>query len=332
MTVWRRRAITLPVLAAATALWVLMLPVVLVVAALTDVARGAPWPAVRCALYVAVYLVLECAGVVGAFVLWLVNGPWTGSPRARFLARNVALQAWWANALYRAAERLFALRTVVEGDDVVAPGPILLFVRHVSQADSLLPVVCVTRRYGIALRFVLKVELLWDPCLDVVGLRLPNAFVRRGSGERAREIAAVQALLDDLGPRDGILIYPEGTRFSPGKRTRVLEKITTGGDAEQAALATRLRHVLPPHLGGPLGLLERNRDADVVLCAHTGFEAAGSPSGILGGALVGRTIRVRFWRIPRASIPADPRARVRWMYDQWQRIDDWIDEVYPLTG
>lgn len=329
---WRRRALTLPLLVVATVLWLAALPATLVVAAVADLARGVPWAAVRCAVYLAIYLVCEVLGVAAAGMLWVVSGPWTGTSRARFLARNVALQGWWARALYHAAERVFRLRTVVEGDALVLPGPILMLVRHVSQADTLLPVVYVTCRHGIALRFVLKRELLWDPCLDVVGLRLTNAFVRRGSGESAREIAAVQRLMDGLGSDEGVLIYPEGTRFTPTKRARVLEKLGERGDAELVRRATRLQHVLPPHVGGVLGLLERNERADVVLCAHTGFEVAGTPSDLLGGALVGRTIRVRFWRVPRGEIPASAAARVGWLYDQWQRIDDWIGEVYPLSG
>lgn len=324
---WTRRAITLPLLFVAAGLWLVLLPVVVVVAAVLDRVHGAPWPRVRCAAYLAIYLVCEIAGVVAAAALWVASGPWTGTAPERFLARNVALQAWWAHALYRAAERVFGLRTSVEGDALATPGPIIMFVRHVSQADTLIPVVYVTRRHGIALRFVLKRELLWDPCLDVVGLRLPNAFVRRGSGESAREIEAVQRLLVDLGPHDGVLIYPEGTRFTEAKRARILEKIASQGDPALAARAGRLRHVLPPHLGGPLGLLERNPGADIVLCAHVGFEAAGSPADLLTGRLVGRTIRVRFWRVSYEDVPDDRDARIAWLYAQWQRVDDWIGEA-----
>ncbi len=329
---WARRAITIPLLLAATVLWVVLLPVVVALAAIFDRAHGTPWPRARCAVYLAIYLVCEVVGVAAAAALWLVSGPWTGTARDRYRARNVALQAWWAHALYRAAEHVFGLRTIVEGDALAVPGPIIMLVRHVSQADTLLPVVYVTRRHGIALRFVLKRELLWDPCLDVVGLRLPNAFVRRGSGESTREIEAVQRLLVDLGPRDGVLIYPEGTRFTESKRARVLEKLASQGDAALAVRAGRLRHVLPPHLGGPLGLLERNPGADIVLCAHVGFEAAGAPSDLVTGRLVGRTIRVRFWRIPHEAVPSDRQGRIAWLYAQWQRVDDWIGEAQSASG
>lgn len=329
---WARRAVTFPSLVLLTSSWLLLLPVTLVVAAVADLVRGGPWLVLRCAAYLTLYLVSEVIGVLSAFALWLASGVWAGAPRAPYLRRNTALQSAWATVLYRGAERIFAFRTVVEGADVIPPGPILVFIRHVSQADTLLPVVYVTRRHGIALRFVLKRELLWDPCLDVVGHRLPNVFVERGSSESAREIAAVQRLVDDLGPHDGVAIYPEGTRFTPSKRTRILAKLATHAAPDLLARATRLTRVLPPHLGGPLGLLECNRGADVVLCGHTGLEAAGSPSDLIGGALVGATVRVRFWRVPYAEIPTERNARVSWLYDQWQRLDDWLSEVYPQTG
>jgi 1-acyl-sn-glycerol-3-phosphate acyltransferase len=331
VSVWARRAVTLPSLVLVTSLWVLLLPMTLVAAVAADLVRGGPWPVVRSVVMLTIYLLCEVAGVVAAGAIWLVRGPWTGASRRSFLARNVALQSWWANTLYRSVERLFGLRTVVEGDDVVVPGPMLLFIRHVSQADTLLPVVYVTRRHGIALRFVLKDELLWDPCLDVVGRRLPNAFVRRGSEESTREVAAVQRLMDDLGTDEGVLIYPEGTRFTPDKRIRALVRVAER-TPDLAAKAARLQHVLPPHLGGPLALLERTHGTDIVFCAHTGFEAAGSPSDILRGALVGSTVRVRFWRVPYGEVPRTAAARIDWLYAQWQRVDDWLGEVHPLSG
>lgn len=331
---WARRALTLPTLAVVATLWVAALPFLLPAVALIDLVRGGPWPLSRCALYFTLYLACEVAGVLAAFVVWVASGVWAGGSRVRFLDWNLALQSWWANALYRGVERIFAIRTEVHGDDQVVPGPILMFIRHVSQADTLIPVVYVTRRHGIALRFVLKRELLWDPCLDVVGHRLPNVFVQRESGRSEHEVAAVQRLLDDLGPREGVLIYPEGTRFTPEKRRRILEKLAMHPDRVFRERAARLRHVLPPHVGGPLGLLERNEDAnaDVIFCAHTGLEAAGSPRDVVAGALVGSTVRVQFWRVPHAEIPRPREARIEWLFDQWERLDAWIGRVSHPSG
>ncbi len=93
------------------------------------------------------------------------------------------------------------------------------------------------------------------------------------------------------------------------------------------ALAEQLRHTLPPRLGGPLGLLQRNPGLDVVFCAHTGFEGAATFRDLLGGALVRREVQVAFWRVPFAQIPLERDARAQWLYQHWRRIDDWIDDV-----
>jgi hypothetical protein len=47
------------------------------------------------------------------------------------------------------------------------------------------------------------------------------------------------------------------------------------------------------------------------------------------GDLIGRHIRVAFWRIPRASIPNGREPRVGWLFDVWERVDAWIDAPPP---
>jgi 1-acyl-sn-glycerol-3-phosphate acyltransferase len=219
------------------------------------------------------------------------------------------------------------MRVEVEEAPDLGHGPIILFSRHASVGDTLLPAVFVSSRYGIVLRYVLKRELLWDPCLDIVGNRLRNCFVQRGSGESERDIALVQQLMEDLGPQDGVLIYPEGTRFTPAKRQRILERLAQKGDADLLAKAEALQHLLPPRLGGTLALLERNVGADAVFCAHIGFDGAGSFRDLLNGSLVNRLVRVCFWRVPYNEIPRTAAAQAAWLYEQWARIDTWIGGV-----
>ena len=77
--------------------------------------------------------------------------------------------------------------------------------------------------------------------------------------------------------------------------------------------------------GGTLGLLEAAPAADVVVCAHTGFEGAASLAQIWDGALVDQTIRVQFRRIPRDKIPGGRDARIAWVFEEWQRVDAWIE-------
>jgi hypothetical protein len=92
-------------------------------------------------------------GVAVAFALWLGSGAWAGlgegrTPSARltglsdrYLRANFRLQRWWARTLFGGAERIFGMHTTVEGDATVRDGPFLLFLRHASIGDTLLPAV-----------------------------------------------------------------------------------------------------------------------------------------------------------------------------------------------
>jgi 1-acyl-sn-glycerol-3-phosphate acyltransferase len=250
--------------------------------------------------------------------------------RERTLARYYALAVWWSRTLFYGAARIFDFRLETQGDEVLAASPLVVMLRHASAADTLLGPVLVVGRHGTRLRFVIKRELLWDPCIDLVGNRTPHYFVRRGSADSAREIRAITRLGRDLGPGDGVLIYPEGTRFTPEKRARVLERLRAAGDSELLAQAERLEHVLPPRLGGALALLDTG--VDVVFGAHTGFEGAGGFRDLWSGALVGRVIRAQFWRVPAAEIPAGREERIRWLFAHWARIDAWIGAQREPAG
>jgi 1-acyl-sn-glycerol-3-phosphate acyltransferase len=323
-------------------MWLLLvatLPLSVLVAAAVDGWRGdGRWVTVRFLAFALLYFSCEIVGIVTALVLWLAGG-WAGigaapTPSARltgraerYLRANFRLQCWWARTLFHGAERIFGMRTTIAGDDAVREGPFLLFLRHASIGDTVVPAVFIGDRHGIMLRYVMKRELLWDPCLDIVGNRLPNYFVQRGSDDGDREIAAVQHLLDDLGPRDGVLLFPEGTRFSVAKRDRFVDRLRGVAAPRVFAIAEHLRHTLPPRLGGALGLLDANPGLDAVFCAHTGFEGAATFSDLIGGALVDRDVRVAFWRVPYPQIPLDREARAEWLYEHWQRIDDWIGVV-----
>jgi 1-acyl-sn-glycerol-3-phosphate acyltransferase len=234
------------------------------------------------------------------------------------------LQTWWAGTLLEQLMRLFRMRLDVAGVEEVARGPFLLFIRHSSIADTLLASLLVAKRHAVRLRYILKRELLWDPCLDVVGNRLPNVFVDRGATDSAREIERVSGLAKGLGSRDGVLIYPEGTRFSAAKRQRVLERFESDGLQSLHAYASSLRRSLPPRLGGPLALLRAAPGADVVFCAHVGFEPVSTLGEVWSGGLFGATVRVRFRRVPREEVPSGRAAQEAWLQREWAEQDQWL--------
>jgi len=323
----RRRAVTIPAYATALVLLVGLAPILAPVLLLVDVARGTPLAATRLALFGIVFFAAELVGLLASALGSVVFV----RAHARRLAWHYALQTAWARVLFGAARLLFRFDVAIDGDEAVPPGPVLVLARHVSLADTLLPAVFLAHRHGLRLRYVLKRELLWDPCLDVVGHRLPNAFVARGSEDSAREIARVRDLARGIGLGEGVLIYPEGTRFTPAKHGRALARVAEHDPVRHRRVRT-LAHVLPAQLGGTLGLFDACPGADVLFLAHTGFEGVTTLRRVLDGALVGRTIRIAFWRVRAGDVPRANAERIGWLDGEWKRMDAWVGAHSTVYG
>ncbi|HMO55015.1 MAG TPA: 1-acyl-sn-glycerol-3-phosphate acyltransferase, partial [Tepidiformaceae bacterium] len=317
----RRRVVSIPLFLLALVAYTAISPALYLVSFVVDIALRRRLASVRAFAMVHVFLLCEAAGIFATAWIWLRH---RGDRRA-FLDANYALQAWWAGTLYRAGVRLFSLNVEVEGGEAPAEGPVLVFARHVSPIDNLLPAVLVSVEHGIRLRWVINRSLLRDPCLDIVGNRLPNCFVANSSGDSDKEIRRVEALGRELGPDDGVLIFPEGGLFSPTKRARVIERLEAGGiEQELLEHARSLQNLLPPRLGGSLALLDSASGVDAVFIAHTGLESATRYQSILGGQLIGSTVRIRMWRVPATKIPSTGGERIAWLYEQWHALDAWV--------
>ncbi|MCB9760516.1 MAG: 1-acyl-sn-glycerol-3-phosphate acyltransferase [Alphaproteobacteria bacterium] len=318
---WRRRAVSVPLVLLLAAGSVTLLPALLPLALGVDGVRRRRMAVTRTLLMATFFLCVEAWGVATLAWGWL---RWGRDP-AGLVAHANRTQHLWCRALLGGLERLFEFRYVIEGAEHLSPGPFLLFLNHTSSADALLPIRLVAAPTGRRARYVLKQELAWDPCLDIAGHRLPNYFVRRGGG--AAEIEAVQRLGEGLGPDDLVVVYPEGTRFTPRRRQRRIDELRAQGKEAQAAQAEALQRTLLPRPGGPLGLLEHTPGVDVVFCAHQGFSGVRDMGSLLNGRLVGQTVRVRFTRVRAADIPPAGQARYDWLIDQWKALDRWLGEV-----
>jgi hypothetical protein len=44
---------------------------------------------------------------------------------------------------------------------------------------------------------------------------------------------------------------------------------------------------------------------------------------LLSGAVVGKKVQIRIWRINAADIPKGDD-RLRWLFDWWKRVDDFV--------
>lgn len=324
MQTWVRRLISLGILFPSALLNCLLAPFLTGLFVLIDFATNRRLPLTRAYLLVSFYLLWEVIGVIAAFMVWLCLGPWRFGNHKRFLAWNYGLQRIWTNGFTRVGIALFSLDVTVEGNYEFGHTPFILLVRHTSLADTILVSWFLLVRHRIRARYGMKKELLWDPCLDIVGNRLPNYFIDRNSRNIANEVKGVAALAEGLGPSEGVVMYPEGTRFSEKKRARALLRLKEQGAEELLRSAERFQHVLPPRLAGTMALLEKAPNADAIFFAHRGFEGASSFAEIFSGSMIGREIRVRYWAVPAYSIPRDIEAQKRWIYQQWRQVDELV--------
>lgn len=318
-----RRAISVPLTFVITAVYVAVLPVALVYGSIADGVRRRPQLAARFHLMMVSILLLHCFGLIALMAIWLGSGRFAGLGRDRFVRWSFELERWWGDLIIRIGERLYDFEIIVLGDECLESGPVVVFARHTSIIDTMLPLRLIENWHGMFARIVKKQELLWDPCVDSISQRVPRTFVRRGSDDHSTQLDNVRKLSGGMGARDALWMYPEGTRFTAKKRERVLASIAAR-HPDKLDRAEEFQYTLPPRPGGTLALLEQCEGMDVVFCAHTGMELANRLKDFFAGSLYKRKARVEMWRVPASEIPKGDEARLQWMHEQWLEVDRWV--------
>jgi 1-acyl-sn-glycerol-3-phosphate acyltransferase len=321
---WVRRVRGIAVEVGGLLVLTVLLPVALVVALLVDIAlwvrRRKPFMAVRLVLMAELFLLNELHGLLTELYIFIVCAG-RDSPRRRRLMYGLRIR--WATIHLGAIRTLFGLRFSTEGLELAGPAPVTVLIRHASIIDNMVPDAVLAREHGLGLRYVIKRELQMLPPIDIGGRWVPTCFVRRASADSAAEIAALRTLAHDMGGDEGLLIYPEGTRWTPEKLARAQE-IIGERQPDVAPLADRLHNLLPPRLGGPLALLDEARGIDVVVCGHVGLDGFEYISDIWSGALVNAEVKIKLWRYGADEVPEGERELTEWLYEVWQTLDDWV--------
>ncbi len=322
----RRRVRGISVEVLALVVMTLLFPVLAICALALDAAlwlrSRKHWMGIRLLAMGWWFLAGELYGLLGLLVIGLSSSGDSAGRRERVYR----LKRRWLTSHLAGIRTLFGLRFEIEGLELAGPGPVLVMIRHASIIDNALPDAIVGRAHGLGFRFIIKRELQMLPTIDIGGRWVPTLFVRRASGDTAAEVERMRDLTINMTARDGLLIYPEGTRWTPAKLAHAKEVIAER-QPEIAPLADRLQNLLPPRLGGTLELLESTRDADVVIFGHVGLDGFEYISDIWAGGLVGTTVRLKFWRFPAREVPSDREALIAWLYERWQELDDWVGEM-----
>lgn len=322
----RRRAVTVPaVLAGSTLLLVLLVPA-LMVASLVDLVVRRKWSTVRLVLYSVWWACLESLGVLTAGFLWLRFAS-RGRLRsdASFRAHS-RLQRWWATNLVRGARRLLGLRFHLDDSrPLEREGPLIVLARHGSQGDALLVAVMLASS-GLRPRFILKRQLLWDPCLDLVGHRIPNYFVDRDTADNREEILNVGRLGEGLEADEAVVVFPEGTRFSPAKLERAVG-VLSQTDPSRIPCVQGLRRVLPIRTAGIMEILDRASTPDLAFLNHVGVSDFRTLGDLWRNVPFSAPLSFTVERYGRHQVPphAEQTKLVRWLDDRWVEIDAWVD-------
>jgi 1-acyl-sn-glycerol-3-phosphate acyltransferase len=289
----------------------------------------------------------ETAALTVLLCLWIVSGFGGRLDTEPYQARHYEIMRWFLDLIYRVAQRACGLRVEVAGPPAAALDgrPLIVLCRHAGPGDSLLLIhhllsVCERRP-----RVVMKATLQLDPSLDVVANRVPNAFVRRasagpgvapgvagagpgrGRGRSARQhTEQVSRLAAGLGRDGALVIFPEGGNWTPLRWRRAIDRLRRRGHDDLAERAAAMPNVLPPRTGAALAALAACPAADVIFVAHTGLDRLVSVRDVWRSLLTDMEVRARWWRVPSADVPraADREAQVRWLYDWWERVDEWI--------
>ncbi|MEV0588398.1 1-acyl-sn-glycerol-3-phosphate acyltransferase [Nonomuraea sp. NPDC050310] len=326
-----RRLILAPLVLVLTVALVVTLPIWLLV--ITAASMRLPPPQRRGTRFLwfgVSWLVLESGMLLACLGLWVAAGFGGRLQRDSYRERHYALIRWFLGRVYAAAVRIFQLSVEVEEPPLTSAEqaarlsrPIIVLARHAGPGDSFLLVHHLLARYGRQPRIVMKAALQFDPSLDVIINRLPNAFVPRKITESGvlQEIRRLAASMDD---DDALVIFPEGGNFTPRRRRLAIRRLEEKGLAAEAERARGMDHLLPPRPGGAIAAIEACPQADVIFVAHTGLDHLVTVGDVWRQLPVRARITAKWWRVPAADVPKEER--IAWLYDQWELIDAWVDE------
>jgi 1-acyl-sn-glycerol-3-phosphate acyltransferase len=321
-----RRPVTVTAWLIVSAACVVLSPLLLGIGAAASALTGRRQPLVVARLTLA-YFAHELGVLVACGALWAAagGGRLIGTPRWQLLHWRVL--RWFVGGLAAAGRRTLDIHVHPEASTeavraLESDQPLIVFSRHAGPGDTIFIMDELISRYRRRPSAAFKQSLAVDPCIDLLAHRLPQAML--DTSDRDECEARIRGLTAELGPRGTLLLFPEGGNFTPERRRSALGRLWRQGRRDSAARAESMRHVLPPQPGGALAALRARGESEVVFAAHTGLGLAAYPGQFWREMPIGRTLHMRMWLVRAADIPATDQDRVAWLYDWWQRIDDWI--------
>lgn len=336
---WVRRIVLWPIPVILVWLYLLMVPLLLIIAAVLSYRLPGKLRLVRSIGLLTVYVATEAMVVVAGFALWIGFGFGWKLRGERSIAVHYRLLAFALRILVSMGRRLFVLeideRTIRStGGDVDAwpEGPLVVMSRHAGPADSFLLLHEVMSSHGRRPRIVANAVLQLDPAFDILLNRLPNEFISNAPGQSEAAIAGIERLAGGMVDGDALVIFPEGGNFTETRRIRAIDRLRRDGYEAAADRAAQLRNVLPPRPAGARAALGAAPDAGVVFVAHTGLDDIATVDDLWFAIPDHNTLYVQSYVVPAEIVPAAQEERDEMLYSAWQGIDEWIVAVRAESG
>ena len=90
--------------------------------------------------------------------------------------------------------------------------------------------------------------------------------------------------------------------------------------------------LLPPRLGGCLGLLGANKHHDLLFFAHSGFEGSANFAELINGSWSHSNIHLEFWRVPFNEIPLGAEQQKAFLFEQWDKMHATVERLEQIRG
>ncbi len=156
-------------------------PVLLALAALAAAVTGRPQPLIFARLVVT-YFALELATLIACGTLWLASGAGLLMGTQLFQRLHYRLLRWFVHGFVRRWVALLDIHVPAEEPTEATRAletdrPLLFFSRHAGPGDTILLTDRLLTRFDRFPSVVLKQSVAIDPCVDLIGHRLPHAVL-----------------------------------------------------------------------------------------------------------------------------------------------------------
>jgi 1-acyl-sn-glycerol-3-phosphate acyltransferase len=313
-------------------------PVAIVISGLLALRPGGRGRVMRIALFAVVYLISEMVGLLGAAWLWVRAGLGRRIGDPRIQQEHYNMLGGILRGLYAVGTTLFNIQVTTVGAPhgdaeptlPATPGrPLVVLSRHAGPGDSFLLAHALLTLAHRRPRIVLKDALRLDPAIDLIISRLPHSFVSQEPNGGEIATREIKQIAGTMGPTDALLVFPEGGKFTPRRRLRVIASLRRKGLARASEQARRLHNVLPAKPAGVFTAIDAAPHAELVFLAHTGLDHIQSVRQTWQGIPLTHPVEVTWWTIPAERVPSDEDARLRWLAGNWAEMDAWISRTQP---